>query len=78
MAPTSCGLVHVAGGRRRYRTYVYTLESHFPVFPEFIGTSHADRYLIPRRKLVQEQIYTAASIILSARSAYEDGTSTDT
>lgn len=33
---------------------------HFPVFPEFSGASYAERYNILCRKLVQEQLYTAA------------------
>ena len=46
---------------------------HFPVFEEFQDASYADRYNILCRKLVQEQLYTAASIILSPRSAVDSG-----
>lgn len=46
---------------------------HFPVFPEFEGASYADRYNILCRKLVQEQLYTAASIIVSPRTASDTG-----
>lgn len=42
-------------------------------FPEFNGASYADRYNILCRKLVQEQIYTTTSMLLSKRSAVETG-----
>jgi len=46
---------------------------HFPVFEEFQGASYAQRYNVLCRKLVQEQLYTTASILTSPRSAAEDG-----
>lgn len=46
---------------------------HFPVLPEFENTSYAKRYDILCRKLVQEQLYTAASVILSSRAAVNTG-----
>ena len=46
---------------------------HFKLFPEFNGASYLKRYEILCRKLVQEQLYTAASIIASPRSAAESG-----
>lgn len=46
---------------------------HFPVFPEFQRASYAQRYNILCRKLVQEQLYTAASILTSPRSAVDSG-----
>lgn len=46
---------------------------HFPVFLEFQGASYADRYDILCRKLVQEQLYTAATVLLSPRSAIRTG-----
>lgn len=45
----------------------------FPIFPEFKGTSYADRYNILCRKLVQEQLYTAAAFLRSPRSAVDSG-----
>jgi len=56
------------------RSAVQDQSSHFPVFPEFKGASYAERYNILCRKLVQEQLYTAASILTSPRRAAEDGT----
>ena len=46
---------------------------HFPIFPEFNGTSYADRYNLLCQKLMQEQLYTSASVILSPRSASKTG-----
>jgi hypothetical protein len=55
------------------RSPVTDQSPHFPIFPEFRGASYADRYNILCRKLVQEQLYTAASVILSPRTAVESG-----
>ena len=46
---------------------------HYSVFKEFEKASYADRYNILCRKLMQEQLYTAASIIVSPRSAIDTG-----
>lgn len=55
------------------RTPVRDSSPHFPVFPEFQGASYADRYNILCKKLVQEKLYTAASVLTSPRSARESG-----
>ena len=55
------------------RAPVRDASPHFPVFKEFRGASYAERYNILCRKLVQEQLYTTASILTSPRSALEDG-----
>lgn len=46
---------------------------HFPVFPEFASASYAQRYDILCRKLVREQLYTTASLLLAARSSASHG-----
>ena len=46
---------------------------HYSVFKEFENASYADRYNILCRKLMQEQLYTAASILVSPRSAIDTG-----
>ena len=46
---------------------------HFPVLSEFLGTSYLGRYDILCQKLAQEQLYSAASVITSARSAKVTG-----
>jgi len=40
-------------------------ESHFKVFPEFVGASYMKRYEIFCRKLILERHYTSASFIVS-------------
>ena len=47
---------------------------HFSIFKEFKGASYAERYNILCRKLMQEQLYTVASIITSPRDAIDTGT----
>lgn len=46
---------------------------HFPVFSEFQGASYLERYNILCQRLMQEQLYSAASIIASPRTASADG-----
>jgi len=46
---------------------------HFPVFPEFQGASYLKRYDVLCQRLVQEQLYTTASVIASPRSANVSG-----
>lgn len=46
---------------------------HFPIFPDFNGASYAERYNLLCRKLVQEQLYTCAAVLLSPRSAATTG-----
>lgn len=55
------------------RSPVNDISPHFPVFPEFEKASYADRYNILCRKLMQEQLYTAASVIVSPRSGVDSG-----
>lgn len=47
--------------------------THFPVFPQFQGASYLKRYDILCQRLVQEQLYTSASVIASPRSAASTG-----
>ncbi|MEZ4468600.1 MAG: PaeR7I family type II restriction endonuclease, partial [bacterium] len=42
---------------------------HFPVVPAFRGASYAERYRILCERLMEERLYTAASVLLSARSS---------
>ncbi len=57
----------------RSRSAVRDNTPHFPTFTEYSGTSYADRYNILCRKLVQERLYTAASVLLSPRAAIDTG-----
>ncbi len=42
-------------------------ESHFKIFPEFIGSSYAKRYQLLVERLVAEKWYSSASLLLSSR-----------
>ncbi len=46
---------------------------NFPLFPEFKEASYAERYNILCRKLIAERLYTAATVILSPRTASKSG-----
>ena len=58
---------------RESRNPISDVSPHFPIFQEFEGASYADRYNILCRKLMQEQLYTAASVLMSPRSAVTSG-----
>lgn len=55
------------------RCPVSSTEPHFAVFSEFKTASYAQRYDLLCQKLVRENLYTAASTILSARNAKSTG-----
>ena len=46
---------------------------HFAAFPEFEETSYAARYDILCRKLVQEELYDAAALVLTDQAAAKTG-----
>lgn len=46
---------------------------HFPLLPEFDETSYAERYEILCRKLVHEQLYDAAALVLAKPSGARTG-----
>jgi len=46
---------------------------HFDVFPEFIGASYLERYDILCRKLMLENLYTQAALVISKRDAHPIG-----
>lgn len=46
---------------------------HFEAFPEFVETGYANRYEILCRKLVTENLYSAASLALTPSSAIKTG-----
>jgi len=55
------------------RSSIGVSNRHFDVFEEFRGASYLQRYEILCRKLVQEQLYSTASVMASPRSASETG-----
>ncbi|OYT93440.1 MAG: restriction endonuclease [Burkholderiales bacterium PBB3] len=50
---------------------------HFPVFKEFIGASYQKRYDILCQRLALEQLYSAAAVIATPRSAVANGAFTE-
>lgn len=61
----------------RSRSPVRDNSPHFPVFDEYNGASYAERYNLLRQKLVREQLYTAATVLLSPRTSVDDGSYSD-
>lgn len=55
------------------RTPVRDASPNFPVFPEFQNASYIERYNILCKKLVQEQLYTTATVLASPRTAIDTG-----
>jgi hypothetical protein len=59
------------------RKPVTDVSPNFRVFPEFKGASYAERYNILCKKLMSEELYAAAAVILSPRSAVKSGVYTE-
>ena len=55
------------------RCPVVNASPHFPVFEEFRDASYLDRYHLLCQRLVQEQLYTVATVIAAERRAVESG-----
>jgi len=55
------------------RSPVRDRSPHFPVFTEFQGASYLKRYDVLCQRLVQEQLYTTASLLASTRTAGTTG-----
>lgn len=55
------------------RSPVRNDEPHFSVFPEFKNASYLDRYDLLCKKLVKEQLYSAAAVIATPASAVKTG-----
>lgn len=55
------------------RSPVRDASPNFPVFPEFRNASYADRYKILCDKMVKENLYTSATVLLSPRTAVNNG-----
>ncbi len=55
------------------RTPVKDQSPHFPVFKDFVGASYQKRYDILCQRLALEQLYSAAAVIATPRSAVADG-----
>lgn len=67
-------MVEDAPGSRRP---VRDSSPHFPVFDDFKEASYLKRYDVLCQRLVQEQLYTTASVIASERNAVTTGKFSD-
>ncbi len=59
------GYVFILEDHPKSRSPVRVNQPHFPVFPEFINTSYAERYEIFLTKLVRERLYDRACLLLT-------------
>lgn len=59
------------------RSAVQNASPHFPIFEAFNGASYLKRYDLLCQRLVQEQLYTTASIITAPRSSMNTGQFTE-
>lgn len=67
------GYIFVLEDCVKSRTPTTLRSRHFPIFPEFENASYAKRYEILCRRLVREQLYDAAALVLAQSGAAESG-----
>lgn len=67
------GFVMLLEDCEKSRKSVAATSPHYDVFPEFVNASYAERYNLLCKKLVQEQLYSAACLLLTPKSAEVDG-----
>ncbi len=67
------GWIILVEDTEKSRSPVRDATPHFPVFPEFNQSSYIERYHLLCKKLIQEQLYTAATVIASPRTAIKNG-----
>lgn len=58
---------------QKSRKSVKDRSPHFPILPDFHNASYAQRYDILCKKLIRENLYTCASLLLSSRKASTTG-----
>ena len=52
---------------------VFSKKMKYPIFQDFEQKTYLERYDILCKKMIQEQLYTSASVLASSESAIEDG-----
>jgi hypothetical protein len=57
----------------RSRSAIRTSSPHFPIFPEFNGTSYRDRYAILIEKLLRDRLYDGACFLTSPSARGTEG-----
>ena len=65
--PPFVGFLVLVEDCRKVQVPVRADAPHFPVLPAFRGASYAERYRTLCERLMDERLYTAASLVLSAR-----------
>lgn len=71
------GWLMVVEDAPKSRAPVRDSSPHFPVFKEFSGASYLQRYDLLCKRLVQEQLYSAAAVVATPRSATSCGDYSD-
>jgi len=71
------GWIMILEGSPKVSEPVRNGAANFPVFPEFMDASYQRRYELLCEKLVSERLYQAAALLVTPRSALEDGAYTD-
>ncbi|WP_281170965.1 PaeR7I family type II restriction endonuclease [Curvibacter lanceolatus] len=71
------GAIQVVEDAPKSRAPVRESSPHFPVLAEFAGASYLQRYDLLCKKLMQEQLYSSASLMATPRSGGTDGTFSD-
>jgi hypothetical protein len=72
-SPPFVGWLILVEDHEKSRKPVRENSPHFEVFEAFKGASYLDRYDLLCQKLVQEKLYTAASVLASPREGAEPG-----
>jgi hypothetical protein len=67
------GWLMVVEDAPRSRSPVKDKSPHFAVFPEFQGASYLKRYDVLCQRLVKENLYTAAAVLATPRTAVKTG-----
>lgn len=67
------GWLMIVEDTAKSRAAVRNEEPHFQVFPEFRGASYLRRYDLLCQRLVREQLYNAAALLATPRSAVDTG-----
>ncbi len=67
------GWLMVVEDAPKSRVSVRESSPHFPVFPEFTGSSYLQRYDLLCQRLAKEQLYSSAAVIATPRTAAADG-----
>lgn len=71
--PPFLGWLILVEDTKKSRIPVKAVSEHFPIFPDFEKASYLDRYDVLCRRLVQEQLYSSATVLASPRTSKTTG-----